>query len=698
MSCAQRCRVPLFMSTVSTPKKQASDYVLRISRLTVDKLGVKLYDKASAVVAELIANAYDADAENVHVRVPLGTELARKGEEADLGHVIDVSDDGHGMTPDEAKQYFLEVGRDRRTHSGQGPRSREKNRPVMGRKGIGKLAPFGICRVIEVISSGGDKTADGYLTTHFLMNFDDIVKDTDDAVPLVTGELDGTYRPERGTTVRLSNFHPKRVPDRETFFRQLARRFALADPNFRIVVEDTRHPEENPPEDVPAFQVPTMDEARIELDSRPVPTPDGDLPVKGWLGLAKRAYENEEMAGVRIYSRGKIVATTRDFEQPAGYTMEFTIRSYLVGEVHAEWIDDDAGDDLIRTDRQDILWDSELGDALRTWGASLIRELGTAARKPRRERVKSSFLERSKIAELARKRYGDEAIVDAAVELGEQIGGFAAEDELEDDTYVSDLSEVILSVAPHRALIGAFQEFAQQALNLDAPVALETLADLFGKTRVAEMASYSQIASERVRVIQELEKLLDAKTTDEAALQRIITGGPWLIEPTWTVISQNQALKTFKTSFESWWKKDTGEEVVLAIEYPSKRPDFILVSVGGMLHIVEIKAPGYTFADSDFERMHRYAEAFEQFEEKNQLVMKAFPEGWRIDLVADDVKLKPINKTAYKSLEKDGRLKKMSWIEFSGRAKQAHEQFLDVHDKMRAFLNGDEGHASETGT
>lgn len=686
------------MSAISTPTKQASDYVLRISRLTVDKLGVKLYDKASAVVAELIANAYDADAENVHVHVPLGTELARKGEEKDLAYVIEVSDDGHGMTPDEAKQYFLEVGRDRRRHAGQGPRSREKNRRVTGRKGIGKLAPFGICRVIEVISSGGDETADGYLTTHFLMNFDDIVKDTDEPVPLVTGEVDGTYRAERGTTVRLSNFHPKRVPDRETFFRQLARRFALADPNFRIVIEDTRHPEENPPEEVPAFQVPTMDAGRIELDSRPVPTPDGDLPVKGWLGLAKRAYENEEMAGVRIYSRGKIVATTRDFEQPAGYTNEFTIRSYLVGEVHAEWIDDDAGDDLIRTDRQDILWDSELGAALREWGAALIRELGAASRKPRRERVKSSFLEKSKIAQLARERFGDEAIVDAAVELGEQIGGFAAEDELEDGTYVSDLSQVILSVAPHRALIGAFQEFSQQALNLDTPVALETLADLFGKTRVAEMASYGQIAAERVRIIQELEKLLGEKTTDESALQRIIAGGPWLIEPTWTVISQNQGLKTFKREFERWWKSETGEEVDLAIEYVKKRPDFVLVSVGGMLHIVEIKAPGHTFGDDDFERMHNYAEAFTKFAAANPLIMKAFPGSWRIDLVADKVRLKSINRTAYEHLEQNKLLRKLTWAEFAGRARTAHEQFLDVHDKMREFLTRDEERARETGT
>jgi hypothetical protein len=80
-------------------------YELVISRLTVDKLGVKLYDKASAVVAELIANAYDADAELVTVRLPLGCQLAKKsqtGPPKDLGFIIEVEDHGHGMTPDEA--------------------------------------------------------------------------------------------------------------------------------------------------------------------------------------------------------------------------------------------------------------------------------------------------------------------------------------------------------------------------------------------------------------------------------------------------------------------------------------------------------------------------------------------------------------------------------------------------------------------
>ena len=131
------------------------NYELRISRLTVDKLGVKLYDKASAVVAELVANAYDADAETVLVRLPLSTQLASRagGRLTDKGLRIEVVDNGHGMSPARAREYYLLVGSDRRTNRPNGDLSRTKKRPVMGRKGIGKLAPFGICNLIEVRSA-----------------------------------------------------------------------------------------------------------------------------------------------------------------------------------------------------------------------------------------------------------------------------------------------------------------------------------------------------------------------------------------------------------------------------------------------------------------------------------------------------------------------------------------------------------------
>lgn len=55
-------------------------YKMTISRLTIDKLGVKLYDRVSAVIAEIIANSYDADATEVTLRTPMGELLATKSK------------------------------------------------------------------------------------------------------------------------------------------------------------------------------------------------------------------------------------------------------------------------------------------------------------------------------------------------------------------------------------------------------------------------------------------------------------------------------------------------------------------------------------------------------------------------------------------------------------------------------------------
>lgn len=658
-----------------------SPYHLRISRLTVDKLGVKLYDKASAVVAELIANGYDADAETVTVRLPLNLQLASQagGKLKDNGYVIEVEDDGHGMTPEEAIGFYLRVGADRRTRKGEdGSRSRKKKRPVMGRKGIGKLAPFGICRRIEVWSAGGPKTKDGYAITHFFMDFDKIVTDQDDEVQLEAGSEDRQWSKKHGTRIRLTSFLAKRVPDIDTFVRQLAVRFTFAKPDFKILIVDTAKDGVKPVQ-VNPLDIPLLPGSRIDLASRPVVCDDGTtLPVAGWLGMAKEAYKNEEMMGVRIYARGKIAGVTRDFNQPAGFTGEFAMRSYLVGQVEAEWLDLDQGEDLVRTDRQDILWDSDYGQLLRRWGAELIKEIARVSREPRRVRVRDEFLRKSQIEERARQRFGDRQVARVAIDLAKKFGGFAAEDELNDDVYVEDLSQIILSVAPHQALMEAFHEFTNQVTKGEA--SMDQMLDIFSKAQIAELASYAQIAAQRVRVIKDLQQIIDV-SMDENQFQALIAQAPWLIEPSWTVITKNQSLKNFKRAFEKFWKKTHAKEVVLAIGYEDKRPDFTLVSIDGLLHIVEIKKAGHAFDDADFDRLVNYVDAFQQFFEENEETVAEFYRKWRIDLVADGEKLKKsTNRHAYNGFVEDGRVKRMSWQDFLTRAKKVHEQFLDIHD------------------
>lgn len=659
---------------------------MRISRLTVDKLGVKLYDRASAVVAELIANAYDADAESVTVTLPLAKQLARKrsdGTHEDRGFTITVSDDGHGMTPQEAQRYFLVVGTDRRlrtnldgTPAADAAKSREKERAVMGRKGIGKLAPFGICRQIEIISSGGDRTDQGYETSHFVLDFKKLVAGDDESVPIDAGVRDRTFSSERGTEVRLSEFLPKRVPDDETFKRQVARRFALASDDFTIIVSDS---ESGDAFAIPKFSIDINPDTRIAVDGLPVKIDGVDHPVSGWLAHATHSYKDEESAGVRIYARGKIVATTRDFEQPAGFTGEFRTRSYLVGEIHAEWLDDDQGDDLIRTDRQNILWDSEKGDAFRQWGMDLIKKVAKLAAGPRRESKAAQFLRESKLQVRAEQRYGEDDVVAAVLELGKQIGGFAAEDELSDEDYVDNLAEVVLAVAPHQALIDAFRSIAGQN---DAT--LDDLLGVFAKTRIAEMASYAQIASERVRSIEELKRLLHHQGTSESDLHNLIKEAPWLVQPDWSVITVNQSLKNFRDELERWLREHSYGDVSIAVAHEKKQPDLTLINFGRSLHLIELKKPGHSFGKADYGRLENYVEALEDLFANNVELVSPFPDGWRIDLVADKEGISDVTaRRSFGSMKERKQVIRRPWRDFLSHAQTTHEEFLEARDKAR---------------
>ena len=71
-------------------------------------------------------------------------------------------------------------------------------------------------------------------------------------------------------------------------------------------------------------------------------------------------------------------------------------------------------------------------------------------------------MEASGLEAKAKERFADNDIVSTALEFGKQVGRFAAEDELGDREYVDGLVQVVLSVAPHKALMDAFEAFNQE--------------------------------------------------------------------------------------------------------------------------------------------------------------------------------------------------------------------------------------------
>lgn len=666
-------------------------YVMTISRTTVDKLGIKMYDKASAVVAEIIANSYDADAELVTVYVPLNRWLATKrgGEIQDRGFEIIVEDDGHGMTPEVINDFYLKVGSDPRIDKRRGPTSLEKGRQRMGRKGIGKLAPFGICKIIELKSSGGSKTSQGYKTAHLILNFEDILEDTDQPYHPDKGELDGTYSKKRGTIIKLRNFNRRRTPGRETFDRQISRRFGLKLPDFKIKIINTEAETGEEKEwFIGELDIDINEETLIELEKIgsetegyediPIITmEDGTkLPVTGWIAYSNQSYQNEEVAGIRIYARGKIVSTTRDFGIKSGFTGEFKMRSYLIGEIHADWIDKEGEEDLIRSNRQDILWDTEKGTAFRIWGHKILKIIAKKARGPLRKKARREFMEKSNLEEEARKRYNDVRVVDAAVEVGRMIGSITSLDDLKDEEYVDNLKELVLTVAPHKMIVDKLKEVTED--DVEQPI--EVIVKLFNDAKIAEIASLGQIAQERIDAITRLEELLQPGVkTREEDLQELLEGAPWLIDPQWTALQANQTFNTMRKNFEIWFEKNRGEKIVTStIDAKDKRPDFIMLHLGSNIEIVEIKDIDHILTDEEWNRITIYYTSMQQFIKENPDIKKLFP-FLHITLICDDISLKnPSYQIALEALQEDNELKKRTWTEVLIDTKTAHEAFLSL--------------------
>ncbi len=669
-------------------RKKNEKYTMVIERTIVDDLGVKLYDKVSAAITEIIANSYDADAENVTVEAPLGKALAthQKEQLVQSAYTIKITDDGHGMIPKEANDFYLAVGRHRRDYEEQGNESRNKHRHVMGRKGLGKLAPFGICKTIEVRSAGGDKTAKGYKVTHFQLNYDGIIQDTGKKKtkeyhpsPLADDEK---WDLKSGTTIILKDFLSKKVPDKETFSRQLSYRFALGTKDFSILIRDDK---ENPEPEflISEVPIPLMEGTEIDVSKEPLVTEDGTkLPVSGWVGMAKVSYKNEEFAGIRIYVRGKVASITRDFGLPAGFTGEFTARSYIVGEIHADWLDED--EDLIQTHRQDILWSSELGQEFSRWGKEIIKKVAKAGREPRRVQVCEQFLAKSDLKKVAHERYNDPELEKTVLDLGEKIGKFASEEELGDDDYIEGLREIILTVAPHKLLVDTFKKIQEMA-DKDGKVDLKELVKLFQTSKIAQLASYGQVVAEKIKVIDVFEKSIRGDKVDEKELQKLLEGAPWLIDPKWEPITANQQFKTFREAFQAWYKKKYKEEITTtAVCNEDKRPDFIFLHVENSIKLIEIKPPKHAFDDTDWERLNRYDDSMEEFLKTNATYAKAFPNGFHIILIADEIKItNTSNKKAFESLKTKGRLEHKTWEDLFNETTQYHKSFLDARDALK---------------
>ena len=540
---------------------------IKISLAALEHLGMNLYSTIPAVLSEIVANAWDADAGRVIVTLS-ASEIA-------------IEDDGIGMTRDQVIDRFLDVGFQRRKAMGA---LTPKNRQPMGRKGIGKLSSFSIANVVTVYTTcNGERTAFRMDAQHIR---DRMREDDDGACPVE--ELDKW--PEElgaGTRIVLTRLKHEATAQTTSGLRQrIARRFSVIGPqqDFAVVVNGEcispsdrgydRHVEYcwtygDDPGDLHRF--------RNLADNQP-PASRNDalaragIALTGWIGTVKKpnflkADDGENLNRLAVFMRGKVAQE----DLLGDFGLKEIFADYLVGEIHCDALDADADEDIATSSRQALKHDDPRFAAVRSFVHGELRYIAGQWTDLRNQQGAKVFCrDVPAVAEWLEALQGDTK-KRAARWIG-RLNVLPAGD---------DAKRELL-----KASILAFESYHwKEQLDFLGNISnenVETVLQVFRDIADLEHSYYGQIAKGRLQIIDTLEEKLDANQK-EAVIRDHIYKHLWLLDPSWDIADGSGTSERRITSYlESTTKELTDEE-------RRARIDIGYRTSGGAHVIIELK-------------------------------------------------------------------------------------------------------------
>jgi uncharacterized protein (TIGR02391 family) len=338
---------------------------------TIEHLGIKMYSKLPNALAELIANAYDACATEVRV------DLIDNQEEK----LIIVSDNGEGMTFDEVNDKFLVIGRNRRKE-GEGVST--CGRKATGKKGLGKLAFFGIGEKITV------ETCKNGQKTEVILDWNELITTTE-----------GNYQPqfetseceEKGTKITLSSLKRKSNFDIDSLSKSLAKLFNFPD-DFTVKMVLNESEQEKVITNKTKYEG-IIEEFCWEFPKWLKEVNLTDYPehekIKGKIITTEKPLM-PGMRGVTLFANGRMVNAPEFF----GSSESSHFFSYTTGWLDIDFVDE-WDEDVISTNRQSLDWENETTIILREFLKNILAEIHKDWREKRKEKRREKIKETTNI-------------------------------------------------------------------------------------------------------------------------------------------------------------------------------------------------------------------------------------------------------------------------------------------------------------
>ena len=575
-----------------------SPYKMRISLNVLNHLGYKLYSNVPAVLSEVVANSWDADA--THVDINIESEK------------ITINDNGHGMTFEDIDLKYLTIGYERRNDGRK--ITAQLNRPVMGRKGIGKLSLFSIANTVRVETfTDGKKHG-------FVMSAQRIDKQIRD-------QGGNTYYPDplsdneitlnkNGTRIVLTGLRKGVFQAPAALKKRLARRFSIigAEYNFTacvngktVGVADREYFHKLQylwyyGEDGEKYVKLCNSEKLEHYKKREgmVEVEDGiRYPVRGWIGTTAKPGDLEDgedsLNKIVVMVRGKLAQEDilGDFTEGGLYT------KYIIGEIHADFLDIDNLEDIATSNRQDIIKNDPRYIALRNWVKEEMRHIKGKWTDLRNEGAEKEARRIKAIDEWLEK-LGNDKQKQAKSLLG-KIGALTIEEDERSELY--QYCVLAFEKLKYRDSLSALENVSSE--NLQA------FTKVFAELDDIEATLYYEIVQERLDIINTLRQQTEDDVR-EKLIQKHLYNHLWLLDPSWDRAAGEAYMeKTVKAEFDTI---DAG----LSEEEMRGRIDIKYKMTSGKHVVIELKRPSVEIGDLELiGQVDKYRTALQKLLDKH---------------------------------------------------------------------------------
>ena len=538
--------------------------MLKFAGALVEQLGAQMYSSATATVAELISNAWDADARNVWVTIPFGQSWTESDK-------ILVIDDGHGMTREQAQSRYLIVGRKRRLEDNG---RTEGNRLVHGRKGIGKLAAFGTAKVLDCY------TVRNKQATSFRLHYDTIRQYAAGGnCPVFEGIdqealLDPDAHPlETGTRIRLSELRLKRAIPEEQFMRSMSRRFSVDQTEMRVFINGERlqrfdmdvqfkYPRDGSPDS----------SVIVGADGRGTETLPNGEEVRWWIGFTEKPLPADYLKGISILARDKMVQRPFMFERSGGVEGQLG-QEYLVGEVEANWLDigNDIEDDLILTNRDQLQLEDDRVQGFLEWGRRRLDWALSQRLAGRRMYAERSVTEPDILELIKDFTETEQRILGDIARMAAKIG----------DPEPSEVHDFMVEV------VNGYKDRAVRELIERVQVEDESFQTSFWglvkEFSLIDARKNLSIIQARLETIERLDSAIKAGATEVPEIHDVIKQYPWLLDPRWSLLGDEVDPTTLSEPYEPTIDEETGERLdflfILKPREPASADELLVVEI-----------------------------------------------------------------------------------------------------------------------